>query len=64
MLGLYYTVWDSGEFEKLEKVNAVVIKVNEWKKNTTIPVEMTFLSKIVGRTKWVRDYRAVLLISL
>ena len=32
MLGQYYTVWDSGEFEKQEKVNEVVIKVNEWKK--------------------------------
>lgn len=31
MLGQYYTVWDSGEFEKQEKDNEVFIKVNEWK---------------------------------
>ena len=56
MLGQYYTVWDSGEFEKQEKDNEVFIKVNEWK--------MTFLSEIVGRIKWVQDNRAVLSIPL
>ena len=31
MLAQYYTVWDSGEFEKQKIDNEVVIKVNEWK---------------------------------
>ena len=51
MLGQYYTVWDSGEFEKQEKDNEVVMKVNEWKKYYNIPVKMTFFVRDSSENK-------------